>query len=65
MKLKDFPIMFLYFCKNIVKKGKKYSFDLFDWELLDRGFIGHFIIEASSREDLKNKILKKMRGLNK
>jgi len=44
--IKDFPIMFKFFCKNVVKTNGFYNFDLYNWEnqLLNRGFIKNLTI---------------------
>ena len=55
--IKDFPIMYSYFCKHVIKENGRYSFTLLDWE---RRYVnyGDFSIPANNLNDLKNIILK-------
>ena len=59
-KLKDFPIMFSYFCENISKEKNIYTFTLREWEHRYI-IIGTFSIQANNKQDLKDIILRKMR----
>ena len=59
MKLKNFPIMFSYFCENVSKEKDIYTFTLREWEH-HYIIIGTFSIQANNKQDLIDIILRKM-----